>query len=121
LSERSKKILVVEDDEFLREAVAECLSGLGVTVVEARDGLEALQVLALAPAPGAILLDMRLPRLDGEGFLQAVRRDPVLADIPIVTMSGWEQPEASPPVTSRVSKPFDMDELAQFLLSLCGE
>jgi CheY-like chemotaxis protein len=119
LAQLSKKILVVEDDALLREAIVECISDLGVVVVEARDGLEALQVMAKEGAPGAILLDMRMPRLDGEGFLAAVRRDPALAEIPVVTMSGGAQAEASPPVASQVHKPFDVDELARFLVSLC--
>jgi two-component system chemotaxis response regulator CheY len=115
----SKKILVVEDDDLLREALAECIAGLGIAVVEARDGLEALEMMEQKGAPSAILLDVRMPRLDGEGFLQVLRSHPALAEIPVVTMSGGDHLEASSPVASQVRKPFDVDEVARLLVSLC--
>ncbi len=104
---------------MLREAIAACISQLGVDVVEARDGMEGLQVLAQGGAPSAILLDMWMPRLDGEGFLAALRRDPALAHVPVVTMTGGPGPDATPPIASRLHKPFDIDELARILVSLC--
>ena len=120
VSTPAKKILVVEDDGDLREEIAAFIRDLGVDVQQACDGVEGLEHLANSPPPAAILLDMRMPRLDGPGFLEAIRCEPHLADIPVVTMTG--DPEAVPggPVASRLQKPFDVEELARIMVSLCG-
>ncbi|HET9596315.1 MAG TPA: response regulator [Anaeromyxobacteraceae bacterium] len=114
----TKKILVVDDDADMRQAVAASISDLGVEVLQARDGVEGLAHLA-SEAPSAILLDMRMPRLDGDGFLRALRCDARLAAIPVITMTGGSDPALEPPVASCLHKPFDPDELARILVSLC--
>jgi two-component system, chemotaxis family, chemotaxis protein CheY len=119
---RTRKILVVDDDADLRQAVASCVADLGVEVVEASDGREGLERLGDGtPLPGAILLDLVMPRLDGRGFLEAVRREPQLAAIPVITMTGSGDALAGPPITGRLEKPFDVEELARILVSLCEE
>jgi len=116
----SKTILVIEDDPDLREAVASSIAELGVAVVQACDGVDGLERLAQAKRPpDAILLDMCMPRLDGPGFLAALRGEPHLAHIPVITMTGGSDPAPEPPVTSRLHKPFDIEELARILVSLC--
>ncbi len=117
---RSKTILVIEDDPDLREAVASSIADLGVAVVQACDGVDALERLAEAKRPpDAILLDMRMPRLDGPGFLAALRGEAHLAHIPVITMTGGCDPVPEPPIASRLHKPFDVEELARILVSLC--
>ena len=113
------KILVVEDDDDLREAVAASIAQFDVDVEQARDGLEGLERLANASPPSAILLDMRMPRLDGAGFLAAMRSQPHLANIPVITMTGGQAPAPDPLIASRLNKPFDIEELARILVSLC--
>ena len=112
------KILVVEDDDDLREAIVASIAELGAEVESARDGVEGLERLAVGKVPSAILLDIRMPRLDGQGFLEVLRAEPRLANIPVITMSGGPTPPPVPPVTSRVYKPFDVDEVARILVSL---
>jgi two-component system chemotaxis response regulator CheY len=109
---------VVEDDDELRGELAAILSEMGVEVLEARDGVEGLERLERGPLPSAILLDMWMPRLDGVGFLAAMRKEPALAGIPVVTMTGGPDPIPDGGVTSRLHKPFDLDELARILISL---
>jgi two-component system chemotaxis response regulator CheY len=116
-----KSILLVEDDADLREAIATSIVDLGVAVQQACDGVEGLECLASGPPPSAILLDLWMPRLDGRGFLAAVRAEPAFAHIPVVTMTGG--PDSIPQgedVASRLHKPFDIQELAQILVSLCA-
>jgi two-component system, chemotaxis family, chemotaxis protein CheY len=115
-----KRILVVEDDGDLREELAAVMCGLGVDVLQARDGMEGLEHLASGPLPGAILLDMWMPRLDGRGFLAALQGEPALAHIPVVTMTGGSDPLAAGHVASQLHKPFDVEELARIMVSLCG-
>ncbi len=120
MPQNSRKVLVVDDDADLRDAVGICIAALGVDVVEARDGEEALERLRDGTAlPSAILLDMLMPRLDGRRLLAELRAEPRLAGIPVITMTGGADPPAEPPVASRLHKPFDVEELARILVSLC--
>lgn len=111
----AKRVLVVEDDQEIRETIAGCLEGLGVEAIRARDGVEGLERLATEAAPQAILLALCMPRLDGHGFLAALRQNPAFAEIPVISMTAATHPAAS----AQLAKPFDFDELAQILASLC--
>ena len=62
---------------------------------------------------------MWMPRLDGPGFLAALREEPTLAHIPVVTMTGGPDPLQEGGVASQLHKPFDLEELAHILVSLC--
>ncbi len=109
-----RRVLIVEDDDGIREALAECVASMGVEVATARDGQDGLSVARAGSRPDAILLDLRMPRLDGHGFLSAVRADPALAGIPVIAMTAWhDQPRL--PVYAFLKKPFDLDELAKIL------
>ncbi len=114
----AKRVLIVEDDDGIREALAECVTSLGIEVATARDGQEALERLRAATvAPDVLLVDLRMPRLDGHGLLAALHADEKLARIPVVSMTAWnERPRV--PVRAHLSKPFDLDELARLLSRL---
>ena len=81
-------ILVVDDDEDVREMIMLVLALEGYQVVGAQDGLEALEKIRTHGSPKLILLDLRMPRLNGADFVRALRRDPAHASIPIVILSG---------------------------------
>ncbi len=82
-------ILVIDDDRELCEGLAEYLSLQGYAVQCATNGREALRLLADSQnRPALVLLDLMMPVLDGWGFLAARRRDPQLADLPVVILSG---------------------------------
>ena len=114
------RVLIIEDDPGIREALAECVASFEVQVSTARDGLEGLERLRADPAPDAVLLDLRMPRLDGDGVLTALREDPALRAIPVVAMTGFVEPPELP-VHAFLKKPFDLDELAKVLLRLGRE
>lgn len=83
-----KRILVVDDDEDVREAVSSALDDEGYEVVVARDGVEALSALRRLPPPGLIVLDLTMPRMNGSEFRRRVLAElPQLAAIPVVIMS----------------------------------
>jgi DNA-binding response OmpR family regulator len=82
-----KKILTVDDDELNRDILREYLTDAGYAVVEADDGDTALQLLKDADGIDAIVLDRMMPRLNGMEVLKAVKKDPRLADIPVIMQS----------------------------------
>jgi CheY-like chemotaxis protein len=84
----SAYILIVDDDDDIRETIIMVLDLEGYRAVGVGDGLEALDWLRSQPQPSLILLDLMMPRLNGVDFIQRQRCDPTLAEIPVVVMSG---------------------------------
>jgi len=82
-------LLIVEDDEALREALCDALRDEGFSVASAADGLEALDLLGRPSAvrPSMILLDLTMPRMNGWQFRAAQRTDERIAAIPVVVLS----------------------------------
>jgi two-component system CheB/CheR fusion protein len=81
-------VLVVDDDDDMREGTAALLEQNGYTVAQARHGADALHVLRAGLRPGLMLVDLNMPVMDGPTFCDACRADPALADIPVVIISG---------------------------------
>ena len=80
----SGAVLLVEDDADVRNAVCDLLGSEGLTVVAARDGREALDLLLAGLRPSVIVLDLTMPRMDGWDFRQAQMGDRDLRDIPVI-------------------------------------
>jgi len=109
---REGTILVVEDDPDLLALEAEILRGLGYRVATAGDGLEALERAAADP-PALILLDMRMPRMDGWQFAKAFRERYGDA-CPIVVVTAAEDARrraAEVGAAGFLEKPFDLEEV----------
>ncbi|MBI5066697.1 MAG: response regulator [Deltaproteobacteria bacterium] len=115
--EPAARILIVEPDVRIREALAECVRSMGLLVVTARDGIEAVAQLREGKPPAAVLLDMQLPMLNGNGVLHVMRGDPRMAAVPVIALT---QAGESPllPVSDQLRKPFDLDEIAKRLARL---
>jgi two-component system response regulator MprA len=106
------KILVIDDEPMVREAVGRVLSSEGYAVAYAHDGADAIARLSSDP-PDAILLDLMMPGMNGRQFLSALRTELGL-DLPVVVMTavhGLGQRAISLGATDVVEKPFDVDEL----------
>ena len=87
MMEADGSVMVVDDDEDIREIVRLSLEAGGYRVTTAVDGLEAWQHLSASTLPSLILLDLMMPRMDGEEFMKTLRASPQ-ASIPVVIMSG---------------------------------
>ena len=110
---QSRRILIVDDEEGFREGVADLLSMEGYTVSVARDAVEAVR---LKPEfrPDAILLDLRMPHLDGEGFLRGMSGLPASAKVPVVLISAKDDLAAIASRTGAAAflcKPFEAPQL----------
>jgi len=85
-------VMIVDDDDVHRRALADMLQAAGYAVGEARDGLDALeQVRSARPLPRLILLDLQMPRMDGWELMRQLRKDSALASIPVVLVSGYSR------------------------------
>ncbi|RKH73494.1 response regulator [Corallococcus interemptor] len=99
------RILVVEDEETLADAIRDVLQDAGFEVQVARNGLEALRELE-AGTPDVLLLDLMLPLLDGRGLLTRMRSQEHLRELPVVVMtSASRKALADHPVGSFLQKP----------------
>jgi len=83
-SEKRKTILLVDDERDVAAGLAALLRARGYETELARDGLEALERLALDPLPDLVLLDYEMPQLDGEEVLRRLRRDARTAHLPVL-------------------------------------
>ncbi len=81
-----KRVLVVDDDTPVRRIIKHHLLKEGFEVVEAADGMKALEVVRSTPVD-LILLDIRMPMMDGYELADRLQADPATADIPIVVSS----------------------------------
>ena len=117
-----KNVLVIDDDPWMRESIADLLAEVGYGVREARNGIEGLD-LAVEMRPDLILLDLVMPAMDGWQFREAQRLDARLADIPVIVMSATppEQGAALDGVAARLEKPFDPMGLLEAIRGLAGE
>lgn len=86
-------VIVVDDFDDGRELVAELLELSGFRTAQARDGLEALQLLSTLDDADLMVLDLALPRLDGFEVAARVRRDPLRRALPIVAVTGHATPD----------------------------
>jgi signal transduction histidine kinase len=82
-----KKILVIDDEEFLRDMVRIALTERGYEVVEAADGTRGIE-LARSELPDLILCDVRMERVDGYLTLASLREEPSTASIPVILITG---------------------------------
>jgi DNA-binding response OmpR family regulator len=90
MPEGAKRILLAEDDRFLRRAAEARLRQQGFEVLTATDGEEALRV-ARAEHPDLVLLDVVMPQLQGFDVLKALKRDAVTSRIPVIVLSNLGQ------------------------------
>jgi two-component system chemotaxis response regulator CheY len=107
----SKVILTVDDSRTMRDMLRMALADAGFSVVQAEDGQHGLDVLQ-GEKPDVIITDINMPRLDGFGFIEGVRRDPRHRAVPILVLTTESDAEKKnrarrAGATGWIVKPFD--------------
>lgn len=116
-------VLVIEDDQVVREGMHAILERAGYVVVFAANGSQALTYLNSKPAPGLIILDMMMPAMDGWTFMATLRQNPAWTTIPAIIATGmgiacseWAK---SLGAHALLKKPFTADELVEAVRQIC--
>ncbi len=86
----AKRILIVEDDKFLRELISQKLISEGYDIIEAVDGEKGIKSIK-EEKPDLVLLDLILPGIDGFEVLAKMKEDPIVAQIPVIILSNLGQ------------------------------
>jgi CheY-like chemotaxis protein len=119
-----RSILVVEDDQDIRESLTEVLQVEGYDVEGAINGREALEKLRRKPKPCLILLDLMMDEMNGWEFLEAQRKEGgTIATIPVVviTAAGESKIQTLEGRTQAVmKKPIDLEALLDWITRFCG-
>jgi DNA-binding response OmpR family regulator len=106
-------ILIVEDDRHLNDLLTAILESDGHTLLRALDGKAALG-LAHTEHPDLVIMEVRLPTVDGGDAMRLLKADPDTCDIPIIAVSASATLRAEAddlPVDAIVSRPFNIDDL----------
>src|SRR5262249_4850322 len=120
--EMAHPILLVEDDDEVREGLKAVLRTQGFDVVCVQDGLEALRALWRGFQPCVIVLDIMLPRLDGYSFREYQQANAPWRDIPVIVVSALHD---LPELTEKLRplawfrKPLDVEALTETLTRCC--
>jgi CheY-like chemotaxis protein len=113
-------VLVVEDEEDARASLAQILELEGFRVIGFSNGAEAMQYLAQAQQPCVIVMDIRMPVMDGRQLRSALLRDPRLASIPVVVVTALEPADAAGLSVLKVfRKPLDVEALLTVVRENC--
>lgn len=121
----SLSILAVDDSRTIRDMLSLALRQAGFDTTTAEDGLQGLEVLDEMDMPDAIITDINMPRLDGFGFIEAVRGKANYKATPILVLTTESAPELkararAAGATGWIVKPFDPPKLIQALQRVAG-
>lgn len=116
-----RRILIVEDDPAICNAYQLALEQEGYEILTAENGKDALAKLSDgSPLPHLILLDLRMPVMDGWEFLAARRADPMLRAVPVVALTCGPGLAPAEGADAVVDKPMDLSELTALVGKYCA-
>ena len=108
-------ILIADDSASVRRVLAEMLTPVGYTITFAADGAEALRMVQASP-PHLILMDIRMPKMDGYEVCQRLKQDPATTGIPVLMVTGMDETDDIRQALQHgadgyIMKPFHMEQL----------
>jgi CheY-like chemotaxis protein len=106
-------VLIVDDDDDIREALADVIRGAGYRIVEATNGKPALEYLRAASEPTIMLLDLMMPIVDGHEVLRRVAEERLRVETIVLSASGAAS--TVPPGTVFLAKPVHRTTLLEFV------
>lgn len=119
--EKCKTVLIVEDDEAIRTILSEVLRDEGFDVYTAENGEDGLKLLDTIHRPCLILLDFMMPVMNGQEFMEKKKQDDLIAGIPVVLVSAFEDRSKAIGAIGFIKKPIEFDGLMRFLRRYCNE
>jgi CheY-like chemotaxis protein len=109
-------VMVVDDDDAIREALQDVLGDEGYDVIAASDGQQALEFLHEEKRPSVILVDLWMPVMDGWKFLDALLQNPRFSQIPLVVLTAAREQRARDlQVAEVLTKPVQLDQVLAVL------
>lgn len=120
-----KKVLVVDDEEFVRQLIQIKLKFCGIETIEAGNGFDAVEK-AISEKPDLILLDVMMPRMNGFEACQRLKASPETAHIPIVMLTARGDPSAkergeNAGALEYLTKPFSPQKLAERVIEILNQ
>ncbi|MDB4967454.1 MAG: hypothetical protein JWN44_3143 [Myxococcales bacterium] len=115
----AKTILLVEDDQAIRETMAALLVDEGFAVEQAKNGAEGLERLRARPETSLVLLDLWMPVMNGWQMLEAIFADAQLRAIPIVVISAAGDLPPPAGAAAYLRKPVRLDALLEAIENHC--
>src|SRR5256885_14528924 len=113
-------VLIIEDDADLREMMAQLVGLEGYQAHAVANGREALEYLRRVQRPELILLDLMMPVMDGWEFRREQRKDPAIADVPVIVLSALDPSRgADIGAIEFLKKPLDFDRLLALVRQYC--
>jgi CheY-like chemotaxis protein len=110
-------VLVVDDEEGIRDTLSEVVEMGGCSAIAAANGAEALKVLA-ERRPCLVILDLLMPIMSGLELLEAIRKQPALATLPVVISTS--APSRAPPGVPVLPKPVDIRAVWDCMRQACS-
>ena len=109
-------VLIVDDDELIRETLRELVEMAGCAALVAANGKEALKVMA-EHRPCLVILDLLMPVMTGNELLEVMRQEPALAQVPVVISTS--APDRAPPGVPIIRKPVNIDTVVDWMRRTC--
>lgn len=113
-------ILLIEDDHDIRVAIRSTLEQGNYEVLSAPNGRSALEILKQY-IPDLIVLDMVMPIMDGEEFLEQKNKSDKLAEVPVVLISAFEDKLKIITDGPKLKKPFDLEKFLSTIPEIIGK
>jgi CheY-like chemotaxis protein len=116
------RVLIIEDDRDIRDAMEDLLKMEGFTPTVAMHGRQALELLETIEAPCLILLDLVLPQMDGREFLERIKSHPIWSKIPVLLLTAnTRHPDDALLGVEIVRKPFNSMHLLDKIRGVMGQ